>query len=167
LATIVTTTYPDGTQHQETLLPTLSAGIMGRYPHTFCRHHGTVRGHPTPTPPSSRPVLVLRWCRFSIFWCLIRNPKHFSPAQLDEQAELKSEEHPNKRQKTNTKLTLDGKQHQHSHLMAIMPANLYSWCMFMVELPDTDISSPENPVIIIKFILLCAYLFKKTPEAKA
>jgi hypothetical protein len=29
LATIVTTTYPDGTQHQETLLPTLSAGIMG------------------------------------------------------------------------------------------------------------------------------------------
>jgi hypothetical protein len=50
--------------------------------------------------------------------------------------------------------------------MAIMLANLYSWFMFMVELPDTDISSPENPVIIIKVILLCAYLFK-TPEAKA
>jgi hypothetical protein len=61
---------------------------------------------------------------------------------------------------------LDGKPHQHSHLMAIMLANLNSWFMFMVELPDTDISSPENPVIIIKVILLCAYLFK-TPEAKA
>ena len=211
LATIVTTTYPDGTQHQETMLPTLSAGIMGpmsdtsqfeRCTHVFenWRHSANRLTHNDRAVwiVSFIDIMRLSSC-FDSFWakCLLMGTwaPHANPAQFPssftqmvsvfnflvpypesktflarsaaghlEQAELMAEEHPNKRQKTNTKLTLDGKQHQHSHLMAML-ANLYSWFMFMVELPDTDISPPENPVII-KVILLWANLFK-TPEAKA
>jgi hypothetical protein len=85
-----------------------------------------------------------------------------------EHAELLAEEHQSKRQRTNTKLSLDGQQQTHSHLMAML-ANLYSWFMFMAGDPmeNTEIkdhSYGPDPVIII-IILKWANLFK-TPEAK-
>ena len=81
---------------------------------------GTWAPHANPAQfPSSFTQMV------SVFNFLVPYPESKtilarSEAGQLEQAELMAEEHPNKRQKTNTKLTLDGKQHQHSHLMAML-----------------------------------------------
>jgi hypothetical protein len=133
-----------------------------------CLLMGTCSPHANPVQfPSTFTQMV------SIFNFLVPYPESKayiarSAAGHLEHAELMAEEHQSKRQRTNTKLALDGKQHTHAHLMALL-ANLYSWFLFMSGDPsdNASINFPglQEP-IIIQIVLRWANLFK-SPEAKS
>jgi hypothetical protein len=131
-----------------------------------CLLMGTWSPHANPVQfPSTFTQLV------SVFNFLVPYPESKSyiarsAAGHLEHAELMAEEHQSKRQRSNTKLSLDGKQQTHAHLMAML-ANLYSWFVFIVNDPAENPDQtpfPPDPVII-QIILAWANLFK-TPEAK-